>query len=145
MAINVCPCGDLSDAETPSDSVPGTPKFNERSPADMIIPVLTAQTCPVLLAPRQKISLRQTATGAVRFLAGAFFFSLTPDFSRVAAGGMEANGFNRFRRRSIAGICQAVETALAGATLATGLKPGVNEKLQNSEMRPWFSAAKIYA
>ena len=96
-------------------------------------------------AKRKSFLPRRTATGATQFLAGAFFFSLTPDFSRVAAGGVEANGFNRFRRRSIAGICQAVETALAGATLATGLKPGVNEKLQNSEMRPWFSAAKIYA
>jgi hypothetical protein len=74
--------------------------------------------------------------GASPFLAGTLFFSLTPDFSRVAAGGVEANGFNRFRRRIAAGLGQAVETAWVCATLATGLKPGVNEKLQKSEMRP---------
>ena len=74
--------------------------------------------------------------GASPFLAGALFFSLTPDFSRVAAGGVEANGFNRFRRRIAAGLGQAVEKAWACATLATGLKPGVNEKLQKSQMHP---------
>ena len=79
---------------------------------------------------------RANGLGASQFLAGAFFFSLTPDFSRVAAGGVAANGFNRFRRRIAAGIGQAVETAWACATLVTGLKPGVNEKLQKSEIRP---------
>src|ERR1017187_8414610 len=87
-------------------------------------------------AKRKSFLPRRTATGATQFLAGAFFFSLTPDFSRVAAGGVEANGFNRFRRRIAAGIGQAVETALVCATLATRLKPGVNEKLQKSEMLP---------
>jgi len=38
------------------------------------------------------------------------------------------------RRRATPG--QAVETAPAGSSAATGLKPGANDKLQKAEMRP---------
>jgi hypothetical protein len=34
--------------------VPDSPKLNDTSSADLIIPLLLAQACPVLLAPRQK-------------------------------------------------------------------------------------------
>jgi hypothetical protein len=44
----------LSAAEKRSISVPDSPKLNDTSSADLIIPLLFAQTCPVLLAPRQK-------------------------------------------------------------------------------------------
>ena len=58
---------------------------------------------------------------------------LAPGFSRVWGARAIGNGFNRFR---LAKRDQAVETASSLANANTGLKPGANERLQETEMRP---------
>ena len=54
-ALRLRPRRALSSAEAESGSVPVTAKRNEISPADIIIPLLTAQSCPLLIAPRQSV------------------------------------------------------------------------------------------
>ena len=65
----------------------------------------------------------------------SFFISLTPGFSRVINVLRAKQRFQPFFRPAVvACIGQAVETASPELCSNTGLKPGANERLQETEM-----------
>jgi hypothetical protein len=70
--------------------------------------------------------------GASQLMAGDALFSLTPGCSRVETGPAEGNGLNRFRL--LVGA-MPLKRLCFGSGVPTGLKPGVNEKLQAMGLR----------
>jgi hypothetical protein len=73
-----------------------------------------------------------SAWGASQFLA-ELFFSLTPGFSRVNRAGRK---WKRFQPFSAPAATKPLKRLGAASPTPTGLKPGANERLQESEMRP---------
>jgi hypothetical protein len=75
---------------------------------------------------------RAVAMGAAHFRA-IQFLSLAPGFSRVNAVRRIKERFQPFPTPATA---KPLKRLGAGPPAPTGLKPGANEKLQKSEMRP---------
>jgi len=76
-ALRLRPRRALSSAEAASGSVPAPAQRNKILPGDIMIPVLIAQGCPVLIAPRQfqdqLASLRRQCCFPAAFDQGAQF------------------------------------------------------------------------
>ena len=73
----------------------------------------------------------EKVTHAAQFLAKSFF-SLAPGFSRVNRARRKRKRFQPFS----APAATKPLKRLGASPAPTGLKPGVNERLQESEMRP---------
>jgi hypothetical protein len=74
----------------------------------------------------------QGSQGASQFLA-ELFFSLAPGFSRVNRARRK---WERFQLFSAPAATKPLKRLGAASPAPTGLKPGANERLQESEMRP---------
>jgi len=78
--------------------------------------------------------------GASQFLA-ELFFSLAPGFSRVNRARRKWKQFQPF---SALAATKPLKRLGAASPAPTGLKPGANERLQESEMRPFrFKSANM--
>jgi hypothetical protein len=78
--------------------------------------------------------------GASQFLA-ELFFSLAPGFSRVNRARRK---WKRFQPFSAPAATKPLKLLGAASPAPTGLKPGANERLQETEMRLFFVLALFW-
>jgi hypothetical protein len=127
--------GGASYTSTTSESeggaaLPRRPADQQVSPTESI--EMESRTSTVRIIGKPTTPNEASTLGASQFLA-ELFFSLAPGFSRVNRARRK---WKRFQPFSAPAATKPLKRLGAASPAPTGLKPGANERLQESEMRP---------